>query len=342
MKNNFLSCIKIFFLFFSCDWRSLVVICMLDLHSQWHYILNKVHGYTCWLYNEQYVIFSIVRNTVYAVGFQTRERYSTVSRYFANMMRWENTTWKLYVVFAASLELFVLKWSFGNEEYSFKSWNFPNVRYYCPVDGLRVLKIQPRHCILHCLQMQECVALNYNKADGLCTLQPAPCTLALRMDGMQYMISNNRNHDQCLKWVPFTGSNPSSDRVVTSTHGYLACRLQINSGIFIGHYSERWQRCWVINGNIQHDSRSNPSEILTIASECTVGWVSYTSGTPLPPNAMMAWHSFAGDSLYVMMLTLLDPLPILMGYYNVGSSRGYATFHTTAHTFIMMDLMILL
>ena len=285
-----------------------------------------------------YIGFCIISLAVQKLGERHVKGYST----FSSMKHLVNTTWKLYVVLAVSLELFVLKWCFANEEYSFKSWNFPNVRYYCPIDGLRILKIQPRHCILHCLQMQDCVALNYNKTDGICSLLSAPCTLALRMDGMQYMIFNTRNYDQCLKWVPFTGSNPSSDRVVNSADGYLACRLLINNYKFIGQYSQQRRKCWVTDGNIQHDSISNPSEILTIASECTVGWVNYTAGTPLPPSAMVAGRSYAGDDLYVAMLKLPNPLPIITGYYNAGSNRGYATANTKAHTFSVMDLMILL
>ena len=162
------------------------------------------------------------------------------------------------------------------------------------------------------------------------------------MDGIQYIIFNNRNHDQCLKWVPLPGSNPSSNRVVKPAHGYSACRLQINNGKFSGHYSEQWQICWVTGGTVQHDSRSNPSEILTIGSECTVGWVNYTAGTTLPPSAMVVGSSYTADNLYVTMLTVPNPLHNIPGYFNVGSSCGYATAYTQTHTFFVMDLMILL
>ena len=239
-------------------------------------------------------------------------------------------------------DTFVLKRVFANDVYNFKSRNFPNVGYYCPVDGLRTPKIQPQHCILQCLQTQDCVALNCNKSDGLCILLPAPCKLAIEMEGMEYTMFNGRNHEQCLKWIPFAGSNPTSDRVVYSPGGYLACRLQINNGKFIGHYSKSFLRCWATDGNVQHDSGSNQAEILTISPECTMGWVNYTVGTPLPPSAMMAGHSYAGDNLYVALLQLPNSQSIVTGYFNVGSSRGYATENTNTHTYVVMDLMILL
>ena len=299
--------------------------------------------------NVKWSICHVLRSTNIAdrVGTQTLgekhvKHHSTFSRHFTSMKKLVNITWKLYVILTALLDFFVFKRTFAYDVYRFKSSNFPNIRYYCPTDGLHTLKIDPRHCILYCLQMQECVALNFNRTDGLCVLLPTPCAVAYRMEGMEYTMMTGRNHEQCLKWVPFTGSNPSSDRVVNSPDGYVACRLQINNGIFIGHCGIQYEICWATDGNIQHDSGSNPCEILTIAPDCTIGWVNYTAGTPLPPTAMVAGRSYAGENLYVAMLMFPSPLPIVTGYYNVGSSRGYATENTNTHTFVVMDLMILL
>ena len=253
-----------------------------------------------------------------------------------------NAVWKLCVISAALSNTLVLKGVHAIDVYNFKSSNFPNVGYYCPVHGLSTLNIQPQHCILQCLQMQDCVALNYNKTNGLCILLPVPCKLAIQMEGMEYTMFNGRNHEQCLKWIAFVGSNPTSDRVVNSPGGYLACRLQINNGKFIGHYSKSAQVCWATDGNVQHDSRSNQAEILTISPECTMGWVNYTADTPLPPSAMVAGHSYTGENLYVALLQLPNPQPIVTGYYNVGSRHGYATEHTNTRTYVVMDLMVLL
>ena len=164
----------------------------------------------------------------------------------------------------------------------------------------------------------------------------------LRYVTMKYTMFTGRHHGQCLNWVPVAGISPSSDRVVESPEGFLACIIQTNNGTFPGHYGKGWKRCWVTDGNVQHSSRRNPSEILTISPECTVGWSSYTSGTPLPPNAMVAGYYYAGDSLYVAMLTFPNPRPVITGYYNVDSGLGYATSYSKAHKFVIMDLMILL
>ena len=116
-------------------------------------------------------------------------------------------------------DLLVTKRIFASDTYNYESWNFPNVGYYCPADGLLTAEIPPYHCTLHCLQMPDCVTLNYNKIAGLCTLLPAPCTLAFRREGMEYLMFNGRTHDPCVKWVPYPGSDLSSLRAVKSPKG---------------------------------------------------------------------------------------------------------------------------
>ena len=132
--------------------------------------------------------------------------------------------------------LLLIKWVFGMDTYPCESWNFPNVGYYCPADGLKTLEVPPPHCTLHCLQMQDCTAISYNNADGRCVLLPTPWTLALRRQDIDYTIFTGRNHDQCVKWVPFPGSDPTIFRALESPDGYLACRMNINHGIFVGHF----------------------------------------------------------------------------------------------------------
>ena len=82
--------------------------------------------------------------------------------------------------------------------------------------------------------------------------------------------------------------------------------------------------------------------MLTISSECTAGWVNYTAGTPLPPSAMVAGRSYAGNNLYVAMFTLPNPQPIITGYYNVGTGMGYTVVGQTVYKYRTVDLLILL
>ena len=242
--------------------------------------------------------------------------------------------WKSYVLLSA--------FAFANDGhiYMFKTWNFPNKGYYCPDDELSSLEIPLHHCILHCLQMKDCTALNYNNYVGLCVLLPAPCTLAYQRKGMEYAVFTGRKHSQCLKWVPVRRSD---DRVVKSHDGYLSCRLKVHNGTFLGHYSEPIRRCWATDGEVEYDSRSNPSEILTVSPECTVGWVNYTAGTPLPPSAVMAGQSYAGENLYVVMHMLpIHDGHFITGYYNVGLGMGYVVAFRTPRPTMVMDLLILL
>ena len=249
------------------------------------------------------------------------------------------SVWKSYLKLATLPDLYTLKRAFATDTYTFGHSNFPNVGYYCLADGLQIPNIPPRHCILHCLLMQDCATLNYNNTAGLCVLLPTACTLAFRQESTEYVMLTGRNHEQCLKWVPVT---ESGGRVVNSTGGFSACRLQVGDGTFLGHFLAQSQMCWATDGNTQHDWIGNPSEILTISPECTMGWMKYTADSPIPPTAMVAGRSYVGDNLYVALLPLPNPHPIVTGYYNVGSRRGYATENGNAHTFNMVDLMILL
>ena len=248
--------------------------------------------------------------------------------------------WTPYLILAALQRFSVLKCSCAMDTYSFEYENFPNVGYACPTDGRHTLKSSARHCILHCLQTQVCSGLNYNRSGELCVLLPAPCTIAPRKEGMEYTVFTGRNHDQCLKWVPVAEINLSSDRVVESSEGFLACRLKIKNATIPGHYGKHWNMCWATDGNGQRASRSHPSEMLTIASECTAGWVNYTAGTPLPPSVIVAGRSYAGDNLYVAMLR--NPPYIITGYYDVGAGMGYTSVDQTVYQYRKMDLLILL
>ena len=236
-------------------------------------------------------------------------------------------------------DLLVTKRIFARDTYNYESWNFPNVGYYCPADGLQTAEIPPYHCTLHCLQMPDWVTLNYNKIAGLCTLLPAPCTLAFRREGMEYLMFNGRTHDPCVKWVPYPGSDLSSLRAVKSPKGEWACRLNVNNAVLLGSFVPKFQKCYVSDGI--NNGVSHYTEIQTISPECTVGWVNYTAGTSLPPTAVVAGRSITGDNLYVAMITLMDYHHTLWGYYNDGMGLGYCTY-ISPHTAVFMDLMVLL
>ena len=136
--------------------------------------------------------------------------------------------------------------------YTSESWNFPNVGYYCPADGLQTLDAPPRYCTLHCLQMQVCTIISYNNADGRCILLPTPCTLALQRQDMDYVMFTGRNHEQCVKWVQFPGSDPMILGALESPGGYLACRMNINGAIFVLTLYFEIGGCYTTDGGSQY------------------------------------------------------------------------------------------
>ena len=98
----------------------------------------------------------------------------------------------------------------------------------------------------------------YNNVDGRCVLLPIPCTLALRRQTMDHTIFTGINHEQCMKWVPFPGSYPTIFRVLESPDGYLTCRMNINHGIFVGHFVFQNGGCYATDDSSQYFSLQDP------------------------------------------------------------------------------------
>ena len=246
-------------------------------------------------------------------------------------------------IYASLRYLIMINWSLAiaMDTYIFKISNFPNVDYHCPADGIDYLKLPQQHCILQCIQMQGCAAVNHNRTSGLCTMLPAPCPIGHHAIGMEYTVLTGRRYEQCLKWVPYIADSPLPDVIVISPDGFIACRLFVSNGIFGGHFNHVYQGCWATDGITPGlDATNHAAEILTVPVGCTLGWVKYTAEDPLPPTSLVAGRSYDGDNLYVAMLTL--PEFMLPGYYNAGASLSYATGYNDIFNSTEMDLLVVL
>ena len=206
---------------------------------------------------------------------------------------------------------------------------------YCAAEGVILPNQSWRQCKLFCLQTVSCEAVNYNVTGNLCAKLPATCTKANNHPGMVFALFTGRTPEQCLEWIPTQDSNLVGDRSVTEENTRFVARMQKDANDFVGYLGMVHYECYSSddNGKIK-SSMGFPCQYLRISNGCTVMFMDYEIGAPLPHMALIGGYTADRRPVYIGLWLSIYP-----GYYIPGSKKLVAGF--TSHTTNVKILVLL-
>ena len=186
---------------------------------------------------------------------------------------------------------------------------------YCPTQGIITPILSWPQCKLFCLQAASCQSVNYNFTNNICTYFTATCPKAISYPGMAFVLFTGTPSQRCMEWIPTRDAHPPGDRSVTEGNIRFVARMQKDGNDFVGYWLMYDRRCYAIDDIKQFYGYS--CQYLRIRDGCTVYYVNYEFGSPLPSNALVGGFAAQGLPVYIG----IKEGNIRPGYYIPGSNR---------------------
>ena len=195
--------------------------------------------------------------------------------------------------------------------------------HYCPTEGIIRPNFSWDQCKLFCLHTSSCQAVNYNFAASLCIYLIATCPKAISHPDMAFALFTDRQHHQCLDWIPKQTGHQPGNRSVTEDNERFTARMQKDGNDFVCYLIKKGDVCLSLD-NEERKFKNNegpyPCQILQIGDGCTVHYVDYDIGAPLPPTALIGGYTTIGLPVYI------GRYGMGAGYYIHGSNKFVAGY----------------
>ena len=203
--------------------------------------------------------------------------------------------------------------------------NKPLDGYYChewysTMDG----NVTQELCTRACLISQECAAMAYNPANGVCLLVAVPCVMALKHGEFMLMVFRKQEHVNCAVWVR-DESGVIPNRILSLGDSHVG-RVYNNGNLLVGNANQPEQN-W--NTYIARDGQQIhflTHDLLTVHPNCTMAWLPYNAGDSLPPKAVVT-GGLANDRRLYSSLSFHAPAnKWLIGTYAERDTAAYYAY----------------
>ena len=290
-----------------------------DIRKVQHYCVNRLHSY------RGLNVGIILGFNDVIVLFQTGTRYMAVFKAFMAMAFVQNIT-------ASRCEWYHLSMPYGGR--------------YCPGVGTVTPDLLPHQCRYLCLQSVTCKAYNYNATIKTCTRFTSPCPKAFSDPDMAFMVVRETPVNQCYEWVLYSPGDPVDERMIqTDTYWHIMSRLKVYGNDVVCFFTSVSNTCWATLAGVEYSTRQgHQCERLRVVEGCTITWVSYTAGEPLPPNAVIGGVLANGDVPYVVKFDCCIVRTILVniaGYYVEGATHAISGYTGTRYATSMMMMVVI-
>ena len=187
---------------------------------------------------------------------------------------------------------------------------------YCPTEGIVIPNLPWHQCKLFCLQTSKCQSINYNVTDNICTYFTATCPKASSHPWMAFVLFTGKQPGQYIEWIPNeTGHPKDEERSVSEDNYRFVARMQKDGNDLMGYQID--SLCYSRDeGGIFLSTAGYPCQYIRIRDGCTVYFVNYELGNPLPPNAFIGGYTMAGLPVYIGSEYRIYP-----SYYMPASNR---------------------
>ena len=215
-------------------------------------------------------------------------------------------------------------------------FNNPFPGRYCPKGSVNNLNLSWHQCKQFCLQSYSCQAVNYNFTDNLCSYFSETCTIAISSPYMAFVLFTKKRPEQCIEWIPIQDRHPQTDRSATEDNVRFVTRLQKDGNDYVGYWRTDWTECKSRDDRGPINLMHLLCQYLRIRDGCTIYYVGYERGAPMPPNAVIGGHIAGGLPVYIGRQM---PPSNAVGYYILGSKEFVTPWsYSTGKVKIMVTL----
>ena len=185
-----------------------------------------------------------------------------------------------------------------------------------------------QECVYQCLGLgSKCVSMSYNAVDKLCSISATPCLVLSPQPDVRTNVFHDLIHDlsQCLQWSPYHGI--SHERSIVYDVGssgtiWLVRWNDLQGNVLIGYMLKGYDWHTGFFKYIDKTSIRSPftgCDLAIIANDCSVAWVRFTIGEPVPSNAAKAGYITGHGP--VLVARYIDPTrqTYRLGYYMTGN-----------------------
>ena len=216
---------------------------------------------------------------------------------------------------------------------------------YCIGEGTTNLMLQIHQCQYMCLQSETCKAYNYNVTENMCTRFTSPCPQAFSDPTMEYVVFRITPINQCYEWVKYSSRDSLDERMIaTDTPIHIVARLQVNGNDVVSYFVINDETCYGTLVDTEYNShQGHQCERLRVVEGCTIFWVPYTAGRPLPPNAVIGGVLANGDVPYVVKFDIIykGAVQSISGHYIEGGPHAISGYAETRYSTTMMMMVVL-
>ena len=186
--------------------------------------------------------------------------------------------------------------------------------------------ISQHQCLHRCLSNDQCATLSYNPVGNFCLLGSERCPSAtLHPEFMLMVFRETERHQDCISWIP-GNKETTTDRVLTATVGppFRLARWSDGNNQLPG-FSKTIGMMFFPDVNINQFRRIvGGYDVLVVSRSCTLAWVPYTAGKPLPDGAQQT-GVLNGVAVYSIMVPDKRKKLQRFGSYVAGDVVGYQT-----------------
>ena len=183
----------------------------------------------------------------------------------------------------------------------YESYDFttPFHGQYCPTEDIIITKLTWHQCKLFCLETPNCQSVNYNFTDRICTYFAVTCPKAISHSGMASVLFTGKLSVQYIERISFEDGDPKrDDRSVTEDNLRFAARMQKNGNDLVAFQVH--STCYARDEEgVFMSSHGYPCQYLRIRDGCTVYYIKFELGAPLPPNALVGEYTAGGLPVYI-------------------------------------------
>ena len=224
--------------------------------------------------------------------------------------------------------------------------------YYCPTvrTTVQLFRVPHHICTHHCISVMQCSVLSYYVDKRLCLMHKEVC-LEMTKDKehvLSSIILYEPTKHECISWLPYQGSVPEGERFVRMQGGFplILVRLHRNNEILPGRFLQgngEVRTISLVNGPVFIKEVANSAmEFFVVSDICSVTWVPYVTGSPMPLRALVGGRKANSKPLFIASLwtTGADMYKkYFYGHYDPESGLGY-TYHGDVRSNSSVDIMV--
>ena len=215
--------------------------------------------------------------------------------------------------------------------------------YYCDNEYIKNhTAIGHQRCVAHCITSPFCWVLSYSEKGRYCLLGAEPCVASVANDDFRLMTFRKQEYfpftSSCIHWQYCLGTCQPARVIAKQSlpHRKAMARMAYDSDTFIGGCNPTTGS--IIVSTIWYRFHTYHCHLLDVAESCSVAWVAYKAGDPLPKGAVVGGFMSAYGVTYCMRA--FEGLHQYYGYYIPSAEIGHYLNTIGRKTTVQMEILV--